>query len=118
MNRITRYGVVIVLLFSTFCVNAASTSDTASFEALDISKETIGISYAYAISADGSVIVGNTKDMDGTQAFQFEDNDTNKLGFLEKDKIQQSKATAVSADGTTIINDCGIKMQTYRNYKF
>ena len=105
MDRRTKYGVVTVLLFSSLFVNAASTSDAASFEVLDISKETLSTSYAYAISADGSVVVGRTQDMDGTQAFKLASSETSKLGSLDYEDVFSSKATAVSADGTTIVGN-------------
>jgi len=60
---------------------------------------------AYGVSADGSVVVGDSKDSDGnTQAFRWSGGSMAGLGFLDT-TYKYSSALGVSADGSVIVGE-------------
>ncbi len=60
-------------------------------------------SKARAISADGSVIVGESDSASGIQAFRWENGVMTRLGYPTGNSISEAKA--VSADGSVVLGD-------------
>ena len=74
-------------------------------------------SYAYAVSADGSVVVGESDSTNGTRAFRWTNNVMTDLGTLTGGNY--SEAYGVSADGNVVVGQSistnGSRPFLYRN---
>ncbi len=88
-----RVNVVRAILAVLFCTGSAFAD--VSFQGLgDLPGGTYG-SWAYGVSADGSVVVGVSRSGNGTEAFRWTQDGMVGLGF--------SSASAVSADGSVVV---------------
>jgi probable HAF family extracellular repeat protein len=87
--------------------------DTVSEEMLDLGSlrdDNLGYSYAWAVSADGAVVVGYAETDVGSsnlRAFRWDtvSEEMLDLGSLRDDNLGYSYATAVSADGVVVVGE-------------
>jgi probable HAF family extracellular repeat protein len=92
-----------VLSFMLFAAGVAPSAPAASFQGLgDLPGGTFG-SWAYSVSVDGKVVVGNSRSTNGTEAFRWTV-DTGMVGLGDlPGGVFYSEATGVSADGTVVV---------------
>ncbi len=88
---------VFLIIFSSVKVNAA-----ASFDPLGDLPGGSFFSYPYAISQDGTTIVGRSISANGTEAFRYRDGEMQGLGDLPGGDFY-SQANAVSKNGNYIV---------------
>jgi probable HAF family extracellular repeat protein len=94
--RLVLLGIVF-LSFTCF-----SRSDAASFQGLGYVPGKDWVSQAYAVSADGLVVVGISRDHSFTVAFRWTAEDSmQNLGYLSGENT--TEATGVSADGSIVV---------------
>jgi probable HAF family extracellular repeat protein len=102
----------ITIAFAIFCLleifSNQSLAELNDLGAFDNSS----YSYATAISADGSVIVGSSNSADGERAFKYTASDGMvSLGTLNYVSSSTSSATAISADGSLIVGNAFINYE-------
>lgn len=86
---------------------AATCAPAADFTWLGDLPGGVFESRAYAVSADGTVIVGASASADGNEAFRWEDGVMTGLGDLTGASPLRSVAYGVSADGSVIVGQSG-----------
>lgn len=101
-----RVNVVRAILAVLFCTGSAFAD--VSFQGLgDLPGGTYG-SWAYGVSADGSVVVGYGRSASGAEAFRWTQDGMVSLGGLpgvgyDPSNMLISAATSVSADGSVVV---------------
>jgi probable HAF family extracellular repeat protein/parallel beta-helix repeat protein len=97
----------VVLLFGSVAITFAS---TASFQGLGDLPGSQFFSYAYGISADGSVVVGSGKPAGlGWQAYRWtESTGMQGLGAKPTGDADSSEARGASADGAVVVGYVGL----------
>ncbi|MBU1002452.1 MAG: autotransporter domain-containing protein [Proteobacteria bacterium] len=79
---------------------------------------TYEFSRAYGVSADGSVVVGDSSDSDNkTQAFRWSGGTMTGLGFLDT-TYKYSSATGVSANGSVVVGDSSDSADNRRAFRW
>jgi probable HAF family extracellular repeat protein len=91
---------MVVLFFGSV---PSSFGTTASFQGLGDLPGSIFGSYAYGVSADGSVVVGDSYSASGREAFRWEAGEMAGLGALPGGVYFESYAHGVSADGSVVV---------------
>ena len=94
-------------LILLLCASARIASAQATFEGIGDLPGGEFLSIARDISADGTVVVGDSSSADSaddlTEAFRWEDGVMTPLGGLNSPPFLRSRAEAVSGDGTVVV---------------
>jgi len=93
-------------------------SQAATFTWLGDLPGGTSFSSAFAVSADGRVVVGYSGSGNGDEAFRYEDGVMTGLGDLPGRNPYESRATAVSADGTIVAGTSGRSGGIHRSQAF
>ncbi len=100
--------VLAVVVFAV-CTISSSFAATASFQGLGDLPGGQFFSYAYGISADGSVVVGSGKPALGWQAYRWtESTGMQGLGAKPTGDADSSEARGASADGAVVVGYVGL----------
>lgn len=98
-------------------VAPGASAQAPSFEGLGDLPGGGPLSYAWGVSADGSVVVGESDSAAGREAFMWQSGTMTGLGELPGG-LFMSSALGVSADGTTIVgySESGVSMGGYEAF--
>jgi len=96
MNINLKLHTVVVILLTTIISATVLAAGTENFKVVSLPTKYEIESYAYAVSADGSVIVGESTCDSGIQAFLWQNGTMVGLGSLTEGWEDDSYATAVS----------------------
>ena len=106
-SKICRGSLIILFAFIALQVSqSACIAKQASFQGLGDLSGGAYHSAAYSISANGSVVVGQSESATGTEAFRWENGVITGLGYLPTN-VYSSDARGVSADGSVIVGTSG-----------
>lgn len=100
MYRIAKLATCFFLIASH---STALAQEKPIFEGLGFLEGGADMSIAQAVSADGSVVVGQSLSENGPEAFRWEEGEMEGLGYLPGGNV--STARAVSADGSVVIGE-------------